>query len=624
MPLSTGHILNNRYRIVNLLGQGGFGAVYKAWDLNLSRQCALKENLDTTQEAQKQFNREAVILAGLIHPNLARVTDYFFVPNQGQYLVMDYVEGNDLQEILDQKGPQPEAQVTEWIGQICDALDHLHTQQPPIIHRDIKPANIKITPKGKAVLVDFGVAKVWDPSLRTTQGARAITPGFSPFEQYGQAPTDARTDVYALGATAYCLLTGQPPTEAIIRVANPRISEPKEFQPSISDNLNQTILKALELLPDQRFQSAEEFKQSLFNKNTSIATAPVAPAVKTTSVQPPRPAPIPVAATARVLPDSVVPGKSHPANHKPASRPTQGKKILLWAGGLLGVAAIGVVAVVLIINAIGKSASVEPTRETEVTLTAEIAATELTEAVSLPSATPIPINSVFGEMTQLGNGRPVIGQYSPDGILYVLGAGGSIQVFQAQTGIFIREIPCQKMSVTAMAISADSELLVVGEQNWFYVYDLTNGTLLNEFDVNLPNASNLSLNPSGTKMAIASGKDLYVFALSSGAQLNKLSGHTSAISSIVWNPVKDVIYTSSFDNTIKTWEPELGALVDSIDAYSDESGYISQITLEPFWCNPGGSLYIREDISYRTSDRTGNWCVGYLQWIFRTNGFFRR
>ncbi len=191
MTLSTGTIINQRYRIVNLLGQGGFGAVYKAWDLNLSRPCALKENLDASAEAQKQFNREAVILANLIHPHLARVIDYFSIPDQGQYLVMDFVEGDDLQQILDKSGPQPESRVIEWIGQICDALAYLHRQKPPIIHRDIKPANIKIDPEGKAVLVDFGVAKIWDPNMRTTQGARAITPGFSPFEQYGQAPTDA-------------------------------------------------------------------------------------------------------------------------------------------------------------------------------------------------------------------------------------------------------------------------------------------------------------------------------------------------------------------------------------------------------------------------------------------------
>lgn len=263
MALSTGTIIHQRYRVVNLLGQGGFGAVYRAWDLNLSRPCALKENLETSPEAQKQFTREAVILANLIHPNLSRVTDYFSIPDQGQYLVMDYVEGEDLQQILDKQGPLPEAKVIQWISQICDALAYLHQQTPPVIHRDVKPANIKIDKEGKAVLVDFGVAKIWDPNQRTTQGARAITPGFSPFEQYGQAPTDARSDIYALGATAYCLITGQPPVEAITRMAGTPLEPVSTLRPDINPGFAQAVTQALSVMPEARFSSASAFKNAL-------------------------------------------------------------------------------------------------------------------------------------------------------------------------------------------------------------------------------------------------------------------------------------------------------------------------------------------------------------------------
>ncbi len=263
MSLNTGTIIHQRYRIVNLLGQGGFGAVYKVWDLNLSRPCALKENLDTSPEAQKQFIREAVILANLIHPNLSRVTDYFTITDQGQYLVMDYIEGEDLQQILEKQGALPEAQVVHWISQICDALSYLHRQNPPVIHRDIKPANIKIDHEGNAVLVDFGVAKTWDPNQRTTQGARAVTPGFSPFEQYGQAPTDARSDIYALGATAYCLLASQPPTEAISRMAGTPLEPISTIKPNISPALAQAITQALNVMPEARFSSASAFKNAL-------------------------------------------------------------------------------------------------------------------------------------------------------------------------------------------------------------------------------------------------------------------------------------------------------------------------------------------------------------------------
>jgi len=166
VPLNSGQIINNRYRIINLLGQGGFGAIYRVWDLNLNRHCALKENLDTSRDAEQQFGREASILANLIHPNLVRVTDYFFIQGQGQYLVMDFVEGEDLQEKLQKNsGYLPVDQVISWVIQICDALIFLHSQNPPIIHRDIKPANIKITPQGRSVLVDFGIAKIYDAKL---------------------------------------------------------------------------------------------------------------------------------------------------------------------------------------------------------------------------------------------------------------------------------------------------------------------------------------------------------------------------------------------------------------------------------------------------------------------------
>jgi len=278
MPLTTGTVLNNRYRIVRLLGQGGFGAVYRVWDLNMECPRALKENLETSPEAQRQFKREAQLLDKLIHPHLPRVIDHFILPGQGQYLVMDYVEGEDLQQRLERAGaPLTESEVLPWIQQVCDALSYLHRQNPPVIHRDIKPANIRITPEGKALLVDFGIAKLYDPHAPTTLGARAATPGYSPLEQYGRgAHTDARSDVYALGATLYTLLTGQVPPEAPERVLGEALTPPRRLNPALSPRLEQVILKALAMQPQDRFQSAAEFEQALRE----------ASAVESNSVQP--------------------------------------------------------------------------------------------------------------------------------------------------------------------------------------------------------------------------------------------------------------------------------------------------------------------------------------------------
>jgi serine/threonine protein kinase len=264
MALTTGQILHNRYRVVKLIGQGGFGAVYRGWHLSLNHACAIKENFDTSPEAQRQFEREAQMLSALRHRNLPVVVDHFVEPGLGQYLVMDYVEGEDLQAMLDGRGVLTEQEVLPWIGQVCDALDYLHNRPNPIIHRDIKPANIKITPDGRAMLVDFGLAKAYNPQLKTTVGAQGVTPGFSPWEQYGKGSTTARSDIYSLGATLYALLTGtEPPESLYIMGGGATLTPPQQLKRSLSPHVAAAIVKAMESAPDKRFGSAAELKAAL-------------------------------------------------------------------------------------------------------------------------------------------------------------------------------------------------------------------------------------------------------------------------------------------------------------------------------------------------------------------------
>ena len=290
MSLTEGSVLNQRYRVVSLLGQGGFGAVYRVWDLNLERPLALKENLAPSVEAQRQFKREAQILFDLSHPNLPRVIDLFVVEEQGQYLVMEFVEGQDLEEMLSEKNePLPLEKALEWTGQICDALDYLHGHQPPIIHRDIKPANIRITGSNTAMLVDFGIAKLYDVDTKTTQGARAVTPGYSPLEQYGRGHTDARSDVYALGATLYTLLTNQLPPASVDRLSRSvgELKPTSEVNPAVPQGISQAIEQAMSLECDARFSSAGAFKRALTRgKTILVSTGLSAPAKVPASVVP--------------------------------------------------------------------------------------------------------------------------------------------------------------------------------------------------------------------------------------------------------------------------------------------------------------------------------------------------
>ena len=264
MTLESGSLLNNRYRIAEVLGQGGMAAVYKAIDENLGVEVAVKENLFTTEEYARQFRLEATILASLRQPNLPRVSDHFVIEPLGQYLVMDFIEGEDLRQRLDRLGPLPEQEVIIIGVAICDAISYMHTRQPMILHRDIKPGNVRITPNGHIYLVDFGLAKVVEGREATHTGARAMTPGYSPPEQYGSARTDPRSDIYSLGATLYCALTNALPEDGLDRAMNRVSLTPiQKLNPRVSDHVANIVEKCLEIHPKDRYQTADELRYDL-------------------------------------------------------------------------------------------------------------------------------------------------------------------------------------------------------------------------------------------------------------------------------------------------------------------------------------------------------------------------
>jgi len=275
MAVEKNVLLHNRYRVIEILGQGGMGSVYQALDENLGVTVALKENLFTTDEYSRQFRLEAVILANLRHPNLPRVYDHFTFGEQ-QYLVMDYIEGEDLRQRMERVGNISEEDAVQIGASICDALTYLHTRKPPILHRDIKPGNVKITPEGHIFLVDFGLAKVYqDTTQATSTGARAMTPGYSPPEQYGTARTDPRTDIYSLGATLYASLSGIIPEDGLARAMdNAQLTPLRKRNTRTSRRMAAAIEKALAVDPSDRFQTAEDFKAALLNAKSKTQQIP--------------------------------------------------------------------------------------------------------------------------------------------------------------------------------------------------------------------------------------------------------------------------------------------------------------------------------------------------------------
>ncbi len=295
--LALNSLLQNRYRILQKLGQGGFGAVYLAQDTRLNnRLVAAKENFDNSTEAQTQFQIEANLLANLQHASLPRVSDFFVEPSSGrQYLIMDFVEGDDLALIVQRTGRLSETQALPWMEQVCEALAYLHTQQPPIIHRDIKPPNIRIRRDQRAILVDFGIAKVFDAARKTADGARAVSAGYSPLEQYGNGTTDARSDLYALGATMYFVFTAQTPPDATELAAQDKfLTPPRKMNPKLSSHVEAAILQAMHLDARHRHNSADELRRALRAPIPAQKPAPYVPAKPVVQAQPIAPAqPVP-------------------------------------------------------------------------------------------------------------------------------------------------------------------------------------------------------------------------------------------------------------------------------------------------------------------------------------------
>src|SRR5258708_7351040 len=231
-------ILRERYRIIHQLGHGGMGAVYQAMDENLSCVVAVKETFAVTDEQRRAFRREAELLANLSHPTLPRVMDHF-THGDGQFLVMQFVPGHDLAELLElREQPFAVAKVLDWADQLLDALEELHSCDPPIIHRDIKPANLKVTPKGKILLLDFGLAKGVAGQMSTAdvdsrgKSVHGYTLNYAPLEQIRGRGTDARSDLYSLAATLWTLLTGQIPPDALSRVAEKEEGNPDPLTPA--------------------------------------------------------------------------------------------------------------------------------------------------------------------------------------------------------------------------------------------------------------------------------------------------------------------------------------------------------------------------------------------------------
>ncbi len=298
--LARDTVLQNRYRIVRQLGQGGMGTVYEAVDERLDTIVALKESHFTDERLRKQFEREARLLARLRHPAMTRVIDHF-TEGDGQFLVMDFVAGEDLWEMMQRRGGAfPLEDVLIWADQLLDALDYLHRQDPPVIHRDIKPQNLKLSDTGQIILLDFGLAKGFAGQISrvTTSGSIfGYTPNYAPLEQIQGTGTEPRSDLYSLSATLYHLLAGAMPPDVLTRLTATTEGQPDplrsahEVNGKVSADVAHLLHRGMAVARNQRFASAAEMRGQLRELNRIVERPGLEPETETllpTMISPPR------------------------------------------------------------------------------------------------------------------------------------------------------------------------------------------------------------------------------------------------------------------------------------------------------------------------------------------------
>ena len=572
MTLAVSQVLQNRYRIVSLLGQGGMGAVYRAWDMRLDVPVALKEmvpqpGLDshTLEQLRRQFHQEATLLARMDHPHLVRVTD-FFEESGNVYLVMDFIEGESLADRIEREGALPEQQVVAWALQLLDALEYCHSQR--VIHRDIKPQNIIICPNGRVELVDFGLVKLWDPSDPKTQTAmRGMgTPAYAPPEQYGVNPghTDSRSDLYSLGATLYHALTGEPPATAGDRMANPESFMPiGRFTSRVSAQTEAAVMQAMELPLSRRFSSAKEMAKALRGESK---------------------VPAPIKAQARS------------ATAKAAASPVR-LRMPKWgwlAGGLAALIVVLVVSTVILALALGgggkavvawfqgrdlqtPGASTAPPGPVP-TPGSEVLATGMPLPQSRAAISPENTDQMV-ELARLGLGVLERAAYSPDGSLLAVASSLGVYLYDTETVEQVRFIETGAWA-TDVAFSPDGTLLAIASRDHaIQLRQVSDGALQDTLEGHKGWVSSLAFSPGGEMLVSGSWDDtVCLWRVPDGELVRVLEGHAGEVTSVAFTPDGRIVASASDDKTVRLWQVSDGTLLHTLEGHE---GYVRGMALSP-------------------------------------------